>query len=899
MLSRFIKPKWKHKDPRVRQAAVRDITDDRILIELANTDPDFDVRRAALRCIEHIDSLLQVEVPQALERACAARYAELTLKNLARPFYTDAQQKFFALIDDASYFKTVAEQAADPGLRLEALQYISDQTVLQARLSIDTNIQIRSYCAAQLQDEQAIRAALQQLGRKDKRITKQLRQKLNAIEATRKLELERERLLSRLDTLGREAHWQRDQTTLLSLKNSWSQLAPPPETQITATFEQTCEAAEKRIAELRAQETARKPLRQEKEQQCEWLERYLEQLNGQQRLAASEARDIQATLDLFVQEWNDLPTLPEHEEAQLANRFHAAVSTCRQRIDELLETSRKTAHLEKILQQAAALLQRKAPSLQQLDRLVTAWQRETMPEDSVLADAYRQQFDQLQQRIRARIDKQARETADGLRLINAWLDEIDTNLSNERLENSAKREHQILELLNALPAIADSQRHQIEARLKNISPQIKNLQGWRHWGTDRAREQLIAEAQALQEKTLSIPERAAAVKDLRQRWKQLGKLDPSTQRKLWQHFDKACTAAYQPCKEHFAQAAQQRNQNLGKRQEVCAALEALLNDTDWSQPDWREADRNYHRLQNRWRSLGPVNRQDWQVILKRYQAAVTALESALEPERERNLQARVSLIDAIEALTEQTDSREALKALKPLQNRWQITVTSKRATEQRLWKQFKAAGDRIYQREQDRRALKSAELNQTMQRKEALLESAEQLVHASKEEIVSGMAMLKQQWAAEPLPNHRSAKSLEVRFNTALRKATDQIEIETLEAQREKLRHALQTLPSTDEHPPVPDDTVTERLLELEIVLGIDSPAAFTKRRMQKQVERLNARLADKQTQNTLETISEQFLQLTQSNNTLDKTSQGRLQNIFEALDAQLITRIQEIKQGD
>jgi len=61
-LDRFkLQPRWKHADPAVRAAAVAELTDDpehqRALVELAGSDEDVRVRRAALERLNSIEDL--------------------------------------------------------------------------------------------------------------------------------------------------------------------------------------------------------------------------------------------------------------------------------------------------------------------------------------------------------------------------------------------------------------------------------------------------------------------------------------------------------------------------------------------------------------------------------------------------------------------------------------------------------------------------------------------------------------------------------------------------------------------------------------------------------------------------------------------------------------------------
>src|SRR5688572_31602986 len=77
-------PRWKHADPAVRAAAIADIPDDAehvaTLVELASTDEDVRVRRAAagrLQRSEELVGLVRSERDEQLRRELTERLVEI------------------------------------------------------------------------------------------------------------------------------------------------------------------------------------------------------------------------------------------------------------------------------------------------------------------------------------------------------------------------------------------------------------------------------------------------------------------------------------------------------------------------------------------------------------------------------------------------------------------------------------------------------------------------------------------------------------------------------------------------------------------------------------------------------------------------------------------------------
>ena len=61
MLANFFKPKWQHKDAKVRIQALSTLAGDSVeLIKLAQTDPDENVRTEAIMRLNHLPTLIQI-----------------------------------------------------------------------------------------------------------------------------------------------------------------------------------------------------------------------------------------------------------------------------------------------------------------------------------------------------------------------------------------------------------------------------------------------------------------------------------------------------------------------------------------------------------------------------------------------------------------------------------------------------------------------------------------------------------------------------------------------------------------------------------------------------------------------------------------------------------------------
>ena len=887
MLGRFLKPKWQHKDPATRTAALATLTDEKILARLAAEDPDASVRIAAIQRIDAIDALLAIPAEGKVQAALNQRLGQCLKNNPNAARYSEALAKRLPALSDPQLINQLATASPDAKLRQAALALVDDEATLLHCCGHDASAEIRRLAAERLDNETAIRKALKQLGKKDKRAAQILRAKLDQQEQQREQEKQLAQQIEALEKLGRDVHWQRDQTRLRMLQNSSETLSATLTGPVRQQFDQALEAAAARIDAQRQNSEALQPAIEAKESQCDLIETFCQQLEQRHRISSNESREFNLTLDVFLADWNDLPILEEKLEASLSNRFHAGLARARKLVDNLQANARQSRNLESLIHKAENLLKQDHPDPKRLQKLTRDWEAQRLPNDPQLAEEYSQHFSRLRDSLENRIARQRQQTEATLEKIDHWLDQIEATLATDKLGDAENLRSRVIDAKKSLHHVPASRRQTIEDRLQAINPKIRELSGWRHWSTDRAREQLLEEAIALKDQQHSVEERLKAVKSLRQRWKDLGNIDPVSRQRLWKKFDAACTEAWQLCQAHFDKEAEQRNKNLEKRTAICEALERLATDIDWTQPDWRATDKTFQQLRNRWRNCGPVARKDWRKILDRFNAAFDAVDQHLQKEREANFRQRTRITEQLEALAAADAIENATAQAKTLQAQWNLTVTSKRSAENKLWKRFRQASDAIFNRSKQQRQTAQAETRALIEQREELCANLEDLT-LDGAITPARLEQFREEWNDQPPLPEREVHRLEKRFLRATRSAEELFRKQQIEKQQrviEQMLHRKQlldqflqdgdesALQSEWDSSPAIEDPALEKdlqscresllsgradddairadqarrdglLLDMEIILEIESPESVRSQRMERQVDRLANKLS-------------------------------------------------------
>lgn len=371
-----------------------------------------------------------------------------------------------------------------------------------------------------------------------------------------------------------------------------------------------------------------------------------------------------------------------------------------------------------------------------------------------------------------------KEAADALA---AALDQAEAALAEGHLADALKR-------LDAREIAGWAERVEgpLKARLHAVQAEAARLKGWQHWGGGRAREDLVAEAEALAQQLvpiegappvkLALKPHAAAIDSLRRRWKEIDRTGGASSQPLWLRFDAALTAAYVPVAAQVAEQKAQREQNLAQRQQLLDALEAVAVEGDPA--DWKALARTLDQFQADWRKLGPaehtVPHAARDALRARERAAVERLEAPLQGARRVAQAGREDLVARAEAIAAEAaagGARDTILRVRDLQGAWQQHAKSlplARGVESALWARFKAATDAVFAERDAAAQARDAQFAQQAAEREALIERLNALtVDTPPAEVKRTLAEVEREWRHAPAPRH-AAGGLDARFGAAL-----------------------------------------------------------------------------------------------------------------------------------
>ncbi len=169
---------------------------------------------------------------------------------------------------------------------------------------------------------------------------------------------------------------------------------------------------------------------------------------------------------------------------------------------------------------------------------------------------------------------------------------------------------------------------------------------------------------------------------------------------------------------------QSRAQNLTRKQELLTQLRQLVESAET-----KDSSQKLKQLQADWKATGPVPQTDsqetWNTyhgLLDRYYANQGRFYELKELDRRRNQEAKEALIIRAEALKDAPGINKALDELKKLHDEWKHIGPVPGEQREPLWARFLAASEVVHLRRKEFVDVRSAEEEQHLQVKQALLE---------------------------------------------------------------------------------------------------------------------------------------------------------------------------------
>ncbi len=893
MLSKLFKPKWQHKNPVVRMKALESLEGSSAeLIAMATSDSSSEVRLHTVQYLLHVPTLkkLSEEPEDRFSVAVKQRVTELVLQQAE---IADLE-KVYGLIKDVDVHHKVANDSTfSSAIRCQAIVQVDDQDLLFTIANTDAYKQIQYLAASQLTNYSQLKK-LRKFTKTNKNLRKLLKEKGAELQKQQNFVDQLNGYCNEIEVLVDQGQ---DHKRFSEIQQHWqkkSSLSIPATEQ--ERFKAASVAFESAHSAYQQGQKKLKPLRAKAQGILKAEDDLIHALTHSP--ADFTQQDFAKGVQSIKANWAALDTDALGEERNfLSLTYNEKLSSIEKSVVSLKSDFRAIDQMKDLCKKA----ERKLSGKQAIHKKTIAdfekqWKLIKRPSAIDFADT-QTAFTHTIQQLTMLLKTQDSQLENNLKGLDRLLDKMESSLKAKQFNDAIPAYQNAYRLLDSMQGVDKKNHSRFNRRLRAATPEIRHAKSWLHWGSDTVRGQLLERAQALIVDTKIQPDaRAKQVKDLRNEWKKLGKMDPGKHQQLWLEFDAACSKAYEPCQQFYKQESVQRGDNLTARFTICKQLETLEQQTDWKAVDWRAITKKINQLRGQWRGAGNIDRSSWTKANKRFNDALDAVEVHLGKERRHNLLQRQHLITQAQALVETLDKaddievvlEQAIQSAKSLQSQWQTTVTGKRADEQKLWNTFRQAIDAVFNRQRKERDLTSEGLTANLKKKQDICHAMNAL-----SELEGGALLANQHKLTEmehefnqiyELPRN-SQRSIEQQFVQSKKAVHEKIqhgkkaqqisqllllsEKSTLCAKKwlddhadviksqwdelatlhnEKLEVAMQqhfNHPSFSDQEKLDNTGESQRLLlELEILLALDTPEAYQQERMKFQVERLSEQMS-------------------------------------------------------
>jgi len=728
LLEKFFKPKWQHKDAAVRKQALAGLSDEKILVQVANQDSDKEIRLLALSKIQSKQNLAEFLVSeqsdirkQAQQQHLAQLLPNLSINDLAS-------------VASDNDLVSIATYTQDENIRLGAINKLSDEGI---RLDIACNnpvAKVRLAAAQGIQQSDALAKLMQVAQGKDKALYRFCKEQLGASKAAEDAEKALQNKITtninNAEQLAKSVYSPEFNGRLQLLKQNWAALTNQSSDQQSA-FASAIATAEHTLGGHIAEEKAA----QDKLAAIATAKETF--INVISRLAELEFNaEISAQLKALELDWQQAKQVSKPDSEQnktfenslqtwlgLANTRSQLV----EQEDVITDFIKQSQQLEKTSLSKSQNLQKDITKLlKQLPWKPAALQL-TLSTPALLVE-----LDQALQTVIKHNQNLTAHEADSSKELAKLLVELEGHIEDGHLKEANKCHQQALK---ALKKISQQEAKKYQRQYQSLTAQLTEIRDWQGYAATPKKEALCVSMEALVDSEINPEILADKIQALQEEWKSIGPIARQDDKILWNRFRAAADKAYLPCKAYYADIASQRQQNLVNRQALIAQLVEYEANMDWDTADWGIVQKTLDAARETFRNFSPVDRHEHKNSQASLQEISDKIYAHIKAEYQRNIEAKEALIAQTKALQEVEELSQAIEQSKQLQGQWKTIGMTPNKADQKLWQAFRLACDAVFARRDQQRQQNKAQIEVSIEQAEAIVINAEAIVAEMGNEI--------------------------------------------------------------------------------------------------------------------------------------------------------------------
>lgn len=185
---------------------------------------------------------------------------------------------------------------------------------------------------------------------------------------------------------------------------------------------------------------------------------------------------------------------------------------------------------------------------------------------------------------------------------------------------------------------------------------------------------------------------------LQAKWKTIGFAPQKMNVKIFERFRQACDNFFSQKAGFYKSVKEEFTNNLEKKKDLCEKAEALKENTDW-----KETSKQFVKIQQEWKTIGPVPKKYSESLWKRFIEACDYFfeqkgkaTSSQHNEESANLGKKLDIITRLTVIDVETNSEEAIKTVRALMNEWNAVGHVPFKEKDKIFKQYHTLIDNLF-----------------------------------------------------------------------------------------------------------------------------------------------------------------------------------------------------------
>ncbi|WP_429933171.1 DUF349 domain-containing protein [Alteromonas sp. 4B03] len=330
-------------------------------------------------------------------------------------------------------------------------------------------------------------------------------------------------------------------------------------------------------------------------------------------------------------------------------------------------------------------------------------------EINAIPKALIKRFNAATKRVNAKERAQKSKENDQVKYVRKHISVIDNLIAQGKFRVAISKFAKLQESYNSLP---DSAKKYVEKRFEKTSGEVSRLEGWQDYLAAPRKPALVEEAKNLANTDAdNIKQRSEAIKYLRKQWLSLTPTSSNSDGGsddvlLQEQFDNALEKAFEPCRAHYAKLDEQRAAAREQRVSLIASVKAI--DLNMPEPELMKM---FDRASKQWHSAGQVEREIYEQLKQEWKAVSSPIQAKVNQWQSDNQAQKRDLVAQAQQLAVEDDVSSAADKAQQLQSEWKQIGHAGKREESRLWAEFKAANDTVFERLKAERKVQSNAFN--------------------------------------------------------------------------------------------------------------------------------------------------------------------------------------------